>query len=141
MPVQSLFAGVKKSSLAPDEIVSSVDIPANEQCASAWARAAVRKENVLSTVSVAVASTIRDGTFVTGRVALGAVAPSPILAEKASGVMEGCRATPDQADKIAAVAVEVSRPISDIRASAEYRKHMVFVLTRRLVRRMLSEGT
>lgn len=141
VPVQSLFAGVKKSSLAPDEIVSSVDIPANGQGASAWARAAVRKENVLSIVSVAVASTIRDGTFVTGRVALGAVAPTPILAEKASGGMEGSRATPEQADKIAALAVEDSRPISDIRASAEYRKHLVFVLTRRLLRRMLSEGT
>lgn len=141
VPVQSFFTGVKKSSLAPGEIVSSVDIPADERAVSLWARAAARKENVLSTVSVAVASTIRDGAFVTGRVALGAVAPTPILAEKASGAMAGSRATAQQAEKIAALAVEDSRPISDIRASAEYRKHLVLVLTRRLLLRMISEGT
>jgi aerobic carbon-monoxide dehydrogenase medium subunit len=121
--------------------VSAVEIPANEEVWSAWTRSAVRNENVLSTVSVAVASTVRDGRFGPSRVALGAVAPTPIIAEKASEAMTGKEATADQAERIATLAAEDSKPISDIRASAGYRKRLVFVLTKRLILRMLSEGT
>jgi carbon-monoxide dehydrogenase medium subunit len=140
LPVQGLFTGPKRSGIRDGEIVSSVEIPANEEVWSAWTRGAVRNENVLSTVSVAVASTLIEGRFGTSRVALGAVAPTPILAEKASESMSGKEANVEQADRVATLAVEDSRPISDIRASAEYRKRLVFVLTKRLILQMLSEA-
>lgn len=139
LPVQGVFMGPKRNGLRPGEIVSSVEIRADEETWSAWTRAAVRNENVLSTVSVAVASSVRDGRFGPSRVALGAVAPTPVLAEKASGAMTGSEATPEQAARVAALAVEDARPISDIRASAGYRKHLVSVLTKRLILQMLSE--
>jgi carbon-monoxide dehydrogenase medium subunit len=141
LPVQSVFVGPKRNGLRPGEIVSSVRIPANEEVRSAWTRAAVRNENALSTVSVAVASTIRDGRFGPSRVALGAVAPTPILAEKATGAMTGSEATADQAERVAALAAEDARPISDIRASAHYRKRLISVLTKRLILQILSEST
>jgi CO/xanthine dehydrogenase FAD-binding subunit len=140
LPVQGVFTGPKRNGLRPGEIISSVEVPANEEVRSAWTRAAVRSENVLSTVSVAVASTIVNRRFGQSRVALGAVAPMPILAEKASAAMTGSEATPEQADRVAALAAEDARPISDIRASAHYRKHLVSVLTRRLIIQMLSES-
>jgi len=139
LPVQDVFTAPKRNGLRAGEIVSSVEIPANEEVRSAWTRAAVRKENVLSTVSVALATTVQDGRFGTSRVALGAVAPTPILAEKASGAMTGSEAVPEGAERVATLAAEDSRPISDIRASARYRKHLVYVLTRRLVLQVLSE--
>jgi len=139
LPVQEIFAGPKRNGLRPGEIVSSVELPANADVRSAWTRAAVRNENVLSTVSVAVASAIRDGRFGPSRVALGAVAPTPILAEKASEAMTGSQATAEQADRVASLAAEDSKPISDIRASAHYRKRLVYVLTRRLIVQMISE--
>ena len=140
LPVQSVFAGPKRNGLRAGEIVSSVEIRASEEVRSAWTRSAVRNENVLSTVSVAVASTVKDGRFGPSRVALGAVAPTPILAEKASGAMTGSEATSEQAERVAALAAEDARPISDIRASAHYRKRLVSVLTRRLIRQILSES-
>lgn len=140
LPVQKFFTGVKKNALRPGEIVSSVEVPADDGVSSFWTRAAVRNENVLSTVSVAVASAVHGGRFGKSRVALGAVAPTPILAEKASEAMAGGAATPEQAEKVATLAKEDSRPISDIRATAEYRRHLVFVLTRRLILRVLQEG-
>jgi carbon-monoxide dehydrogenase medium subunit len=140
MPVQSVFAGPKKNGLRPGEIVSSVEIPANKEVRSVWTRSAVRNENVLSAVSVAVASTIRQGRFGPSRVALGAVAPTPILAEKATGAMTGSEATADQAERVAALAAEDARPISDIRASAHYRKRLVLVLTKRLILQILTES-
>ena len=141
LPVQSIFAGPKRNGLRPGEIVSSVEIPASDEVRSAWTRAAVRNENVLSTVSVAVALTVEEGRFGPSRIALGAVAPTPILAEKATAAMEGSEATAEQAERVAALAAEDARPISDIRASAHYRKRMVSVLTRRLILQVLSEST
>jgi len=140
LPVQSVFSGPKKNGLRAGEIVSSVEIQVNEEVRSAWTRSAVRKENVLSTVSVAVASTITESRFGPSRVALGAVAPTPILAEKASGAMTGSAATADQVERIAALAAEDARPISDIRASAHYRKRLVLVLTKRLILQIISES-
>ncbi len=140
LPVQSFFTGPKKNALLRGEIVSSVEIPAGEGVSSVWTRAAVRNENVLSTVSVAIAASIHDGRFGSSRVALGAVAPTPILAENSSRAMTGSEATAGQAERVAALAAEEARPISDIRASAHYRKHLVFVLTRRLILQMVSEA-
>jgi aerobic carbon-monoxide dehydrogenase medium subunit len=141
LPVQDVFTAPKRNGLRAGEIISSVEIPANDEVRSAWTRAAIRKENVLSTVSVALASTVQHGRFGTSRIALGAVAPTPMLAEKASGAMTGSEALPGAADRVAALAAEDSRPISDIRASAHYRKHLVYVLTKRLVLQVLSELT
>jgi len=140
LPVQSVFAGPKRNGLRAGEIVSSVEIPAKEEVRSAWTRSAVRNENALSTVSVAVASAIQDGRFGPSRVALGAVAPTPILAERACEAMEGSEATADQAEMVAALAAEDARPISDIRASALYRKRLVRVLTKRLIMQIISES-
>jgi carbon-monoxide dehydrogenase medium subunit len=140
LPVQSIFAGPKRNGLHAGEIVSHIEIPATGEVRSAWTRAAVRNENVLSTVSVAVASTIEDGRFGPSRIALGAVAPTPILAESATRAMAGSEATADQAERVATLAAEDARPISDIRASAQYRKRLVFVLTKRLILHMLSES-
>jgi CO/xanthine dehydrogenase FAD-binding subunit len=140
IPVQSIFTGPKRNALQVGEIISSVDIPAVEEVRSAWTRAAVRKENVLSAVSVAVAAEVNHGKFGASRIALGAVAPTPILAETASKAMTGSRATAEQAESVAALAAEDARPISDIRASALYRKHLVHVLTRRLIVQILSES-
>ncbi len=139
LPVQSIFTGPKRNSLQVGEIISSVEIPAIEEVRSVWTRAAVRNENVLSAVSVAVVATLHDGRFGAGRVALGAVAPTPILAETASGAMAGSEANAEQAEKVAALAGEDAKPISDIRASARYRKRLVHVLTRRLIIQLLSE--
>jgi len=139
LPIQDIFAGPKRSALQSGEIVASVEIPAAEGVWSAWTRAAVRNENVLSAVSVAVAAKVRHGKFEASRIALGAVAPTPMLAETASKAMTGTRATAEQAEKVAILAAEDAKPISDIRASARYRKHLVQVLTRRLITQMLLE--
>ena len=141
LPVQDFFTGVKKNALLPGEIVESVEIPADDELSSAWTRGAVRNENALSTVSVAVATRIGDRRFGISRVALGAVAPTPILAKGASSAMTGSEATEGEADRVATLAAEDSKPISDIRASAQYRKHLVRVLTRRLILQLLSEAS
>jgi carbon-monoxide dehydrogenase medium subunit len=65
------------------------------------------------------------------RVVLGAVAPTPIRARKAEEVLRGRKLNEELIEKAAQAAADESRPISNVRASAGYRRDMVRVLTRR----------
>jgi carbon-monoxide dehydrogenase medium subunit len=81
----------------------------------------------LATVGVAV--TLTEGSDV--RIVLGAVAPTPIRARKAEALLRGKKIDCELIERAAQAALEEARPISNVRASAEYRREMVRVLTRR----------
>lgn len=82
---------------------------------------------------VGVGSTVclDDGRCVDARIALGAVAPTPIRAGRAEAVLRGQVLTPALIDQAARLAAEEAQPISDVRGTAEFRRHLVEVLTRR----------
>ncbi|MBI2875130.1 MAG: hypothetical protein HYY09_08575, partial [Firmicutes bacterium] len=82
------------------------------------------------------------------RIALGAVAPTPVLAPKAGEALKGLDlsgAYPEEIDRrikdAARLAADASRPITDIRASGEYRRHLVKVLAERALRSALESIT
>ena len=139
IPVEALFSGVKKTVLSPDEVISSIEIPADERRSSHWMRFARRNENVISVVSVAVSSSEDKDRFVQSRIALGAVAPTPILASRSSSAMEGSPVSEETAERVASLAREESKPITDVRGGSDFRKHLVYVLTKRSVSKV-AEG-
>jgi CO/xanthine dehydrogenase FAD-binding subunit len=139
-PVDKFFSGVKQSVLAPDEFVSSVEFPARDGVSSYWMRFARRNENVISVVSVAVAAEVKDGRFGKSRVSLGAVAPTPILASRSSEALSGSEFGEATCEKVAAIARDESRPITDVRAGADFRRHLVYVLTKRTLRKVAEEA-
>lgn len=134
--IEEFFTGVKRTVLSSDEFITSVDIPAKERALSHWMRFARRNENAISVVSVAVSTELEGNEFGESRISLGAVAPTPILARRSSSALEGHRADEETIEKVSSMAREESRPISDVRASAEYRKHLVYVLTKRTLTRV-----
>lgn len=138
MPVEEFFTGVKKTAIQPDEIITSVEIPLNTRVSSYWMRAARRNENVISIVSVAVASEIQGNSFGVSRISLGAVAPTPILAKKSSAKLTGRLVTEETIEEVSNLAKDESKPITDVRAGAEYRRHLVYVLTKRTIRKVVS---
>ena len=76
----------------------------------------------------------RDGNTCTdARIALGAVAPTVFRAKEAEALIIGETLTEERVDEAAQKAKELSDPIDDLRASADYRRDMVQVLTRRLL--------
>lgn len=113
LPIEKFFAGPGRSTLAPDEILVEIRVPA-ATARAAFLKYSPRKSMDLAVVSVAAAS-VGSGV----RVALGAAAATPILVP---------------ADPAAAAAA--CSPIDDIRASADYRRHMVRVLVRRALERV-----
>ena len=140
VPVEDFFTGVKKTKILPNEFLRSVEIPIKKRVSSHWMRVANRNQNVLSVVSVAVASEILGDDFGESRISLGAVAPTPILAREASSIMNRKVMNEETAEAVAVAARSECRPISDVRASAEYRRSMVYVLTKRTIDEIVKGG-
>jgi carbon-monoxide dehydrogenase medium subunit len=80
---------------------------------------------------VAARLVIDDGRITGARVALGSVAPVPLLATRTAALLEGQAATEDVFARAAAEAAAEARPISDLRGSEPFRRHLVEVLATR----------
>ncbi|MFD2183834.1 FAD binding domain-containing protein [Rhodoplanes azumiensis] len=134
LPLDEFFTGPGKTALGPSEIVTALVLPPPAIASGAdYIKHGRRRAMELATVGVAVLLR-RDGRVCRDlRIVLGAVAPTPIRARAAEAVLEGV--APDEATIASAgrMARDESRPISNVRASADYRRAMVEVLTRRAV--------
>ena len=136
------FTGVRKTVMRGDEILAAVYVPAVEagaNRASAYYKIGLRKADAISVVSAAVLVETGEGRHCTkARIALGSVAPLPIRAVKAESSLEGSLLTPQAILQAGATAASEVSPISDLRASAAYRRQMVAVLVCRLIRQVAS---
>ncbi|MGB9868024.1 MAG: FAD binding domain-containing protein [Bacillota bacterium] len=131
--VESLFAGPKATVLKPEELITEVIIPA-ESCKdpSCFLKLGRRRALTLAIVNAAVRLRVGSaGKVEDVRIALGAVAPTPIRARSAEEWLLGRKATAENFDIAAEKAARDSKPITDFRAGADYRRKMVKVLTRR----------
>lgn len=79
-------------------------------------------------------------TIETARIALAAVAPTPMVADEAANSLSGKPATEESIAVAAELAKKVANPISDLRGPAEYRVHLVGVLTRRALRKAIARA-
>ena len=84
--------------------------------------------------------TLANGVCTKARIALAAVAPTPVHARAAERALEGQALTPQRIEEAAKLAVEAARPISDQRGSVEFRRHLVRVLTRRTLTTALARA-
>ena len=136
MPLDSFFVHVRKTQRKAEELLTTVSwsIPA-QNSANAFYKLGLRKADAISVVSLAVYVAMgSNGRISEVRIALGSVAPTPLRAYEAEALLKDKE--PDeslfaQAAKSAAMACS---PISDVRATAEYRREMVEVLVKRLLR-------
>ncbi len=134
LPLGEFFLGYKQDARAPGELMTEIawDLPpANSN--NRFYKLALRKGDAITVVGIAVALTVEAGACTRAHIALGAVAPVVKRATAAEAMLSGQSLTPELIDAAARQAVEDVDPIDDIRASAEYRRHCVHALTRRLV--------
>lgn len=131
--LEDFFTGPGRTVLAPGEIVLAVHAPAPAaRSTSIYLKLGRRKAMELATVGVAVSLSLHaDGTCAALAIVLGAVAPTPIRAREAEASLIGRRPDAASIDAAAALAMAAARPISNVRASAAYRRDMTAVLTRR----------
>jgi len=134
LPLADFFTGPRKTILKPGELLIEILIPKkNLGKPTSFQKFGLRKGQALALVNVA-ASVWLNGEksrFVEPRIALGAVAPTVIRAPQSEAYLEDRAATPEAMAEAGRIAAGESKPISDFRASADYRRELVAVLTRR----------
>jgi carbon-monoxide dehydrogenase medium subunit len=131
VPIEQFFLGPRRTVLQPGEVLTEIIVPLREDFTASFLRMGRRKALTLSIVNVA-AGLAMDGQQVSkARIALGAVAPTPIRAYKAEQLLQGRKLAPELFAEAAAVAATEISPISDLRASADYRRKISVVLVRR----------
>jgi CO/xanthine dehydrogenase FAD-binding subunit len=139
LPITEFWTGPGRTALEPGEIVVSVRVPVpHENTRSFYYKLAVRKAMDLAMVGVAVTAVPRNGGFDRVRIGLGAVAPVALRATAAEALATGRSLSETAIEQAAQKAMEASQPISDQRASAEYRREMVRVLTARALRQLIA---
>jgi aerobic carbon-monoxide dehydrogenase medium subunit len=141
VPITDFFSGVRRTVLSPDEILLEIVIPAPApRSGGHYLRHTPRRELDIAVVGVASQLTLSNGVCSKARIALAAVAPVPLRAREAEQLLEGKPVTPEGIERAAEMAVGAARPISDQRGSADYRLHLVRVLTRRTLRTALARA-
>lgn len=136
IPIEEFFTGPGKTVLEQGELVTSFTLPAQgDRCAAAYHKHAIRGDTDISIVCVGVRIGLDpDGTVNKARVALGAVAPPPIRVHAVEELLVGKKLTDETIEQAARLAEQSVKPITDQRASAEYRKEMVYVNVRNMIR-------
>ena len=133
--MEEFFRGPGQNVMNADEILTEVTIPkTSPQLIGEYIKFSPRDMMDLAYIGVAVAYNLGSDKKCTGvRIVLGAVAPTPIRAKNSEALLEGQVLTEELAAKVGAEAARESKPISDVRSSADYRRAMVGVMTKRAI--------
>jgi CO/xanthine dehydrogenase FAD-binding subunit len=137
IPVEQFCTGPGRTVLQSNEFLVSLRFPAPQANSGAtYLRFIPRNEMDIAVVGTgaSVVLSADHATFVSGRVALGAVAATPLFVEGAGAALAGKPVADETLQQAAEAAQAVARPIDDMRGTAQYRRHLVGVLTRRALR-------
>ena len=135
-PLDGFFVGPRRTILEPGEIVAKILVPLPAPgTGTAFLKAGRRKAMSLAVVNVAVSMrAAADNLTVDGvRIALGAVAPTPLRAYAAEGLLQGRVFAVDLAEEAAMEAAKAAAPIGDLRATARYRYALASILVKRAI--------
>ena len=133
VPIDELFTGPGQTVLTPGEIITRFRLP-SPASGSHYIKHKIREVMDLAFIGVAAAINMDNGTITDARIGLAAVAPTPIRATEAEALLKGNAPTPELLEQAGEAAAAAASPISDLRCSAEHRREMVDVLTRRTLR-------
>jgi carbon-monoxide dehydrogenase medium subunit len=133
LPVAELFAGPGQTVLAPDEILTGFRLPAPPpRTGSVYQRHTPRKIMDIAVVGVAVRLSLGDdGAIAEARICLGAVAPTVIRANDPEQTLTGQPPSEELFARAGELAQQAASPISDVRGSADFRRYLVGVMTKR----------
>jgi carbon-monoxide dehydrogenase medium subunit len=143
VPLAEFFTGVRRTVLGTDELLVELVVPdPGARSGGQYLRHTPRRELDIAVVGVASQLTLGgDGKCAKARIALAAVAPTPLRAAAAERALEGQTLTPELIERAAGLAVEAAKPIADQRGSVEFRRHLTRVLTRRTLTTALARAS
>jgi len=132
VPAEDFCTAPGKNVLVPGELLVSVHIPPPAPHTGAYyLRFIPRNEMDIAVAGAGVQVVLKDGRFESARIALSAVAPTPLFVREAGDALAGSPVNSESIAEAAEIARAAARPITDMRGTAEYRKHLCGVLARR----------
>lgn len=132
LALADFLAGPGSTAAEAGELLVAVELPAPPaRSASAYVRLDYRRAMEIAVAGAACLLALEDGVVAEARIALTAVAPTCVRASAAEAALAGAEPSPEALARAAALAVESASPISDVRASAGYRRAQVGVVVRR----------
>jgi carbon-monoxide dehydrogenase medium subunit len=133
--IQDFYTGVRKTVLQPNEMVTEIVFPSLQPDRRGFfIKFALRKAQAISLVNIAAILQFDNNTVKNAAITLGAVAPTIVHAQAAEKFLIGKALSEETIQQASEAAILAAKPISDIRSSAIYRKNMVKVLTKRVLK-------
>lgn len=134
VPIEEFFLGPRQTVVCNDELLIEIEVPAQPPRAGwSFLKLGRRKAMTLAVVNTAALLWLaEDGDTIQGiRIAVGAVAPTPLRALRAESSLQGCSASQAIIDVASTRVVDEIAPIGDVRATAEYRRATSSVIVKR----------
>jgi carbon-monoxide dehydrogenase medium subunit len=133
--LEEFFGGHRETVLGLGHVLSEVTVPVRAPGdGAAYEAFGLRATNFITVAGVAAHLRMVEGQCVGARVALGAVAPTPVLVPTAEETLIGSQVGDEETAQVASAAGKTAAPISDIRGSAEHRRELVEELCVRALR-------
>lgn len=141
VPIGAFFVSVRKNVIKEDELLVEIQVPTQPPRTGTAFSKIGRTSVDIAIVNASVRMSLgEDGTCDDARIALGSVAPTPMRAVEAEELLRGKDINSELIEKAAMTAAEETKPISDVRSSAEYRREASRVLVRRCIRKALERA-
>jgi len=139
-PISKFYIDYGRTSLKLGEIVIGVFLPAPANGTGTAFFNLVRTHADIAKISVAAALLVESDVCTEARIAIGAAAPTVFRATKAEAILKKQKINSEIINKAAETAAEETRPINDLRSTADYRKEMAQVLVRRALEKALERA-
>jgi carbon-monoxide dehydrogenase medium subunit len=141
IPVETFFTGPSSTVLKRGEILKGFLLKPEKGGKGAYEKLGTRKAQEIAIVNLCVTLHAEENSRLSEvRIALGAVAPTPFRARKAEAHLRLESITADQITQAAQIAMSEASPITDIRASADYRREMIGILVKNMIAALMIEN-
>jgi len=143
VPVEKFCVAPGRTVLGRGDFLVRLHLPVPRRHSGAnYLRFIPRNEMDIAVVGAGVAVTLDESRSrcLAARIALAAVAPTPLFVPEAGNALVDGTIADSLIDKAATLAQAAARPISDMRGDADYRRHLVGVLTRRALRQAIARA-
>jgi CO/xanthine dehydrogenase FAD-binding subunit len=139
--VADLWAGPGQTTVDADELLVAVDVPAPAAgTGSAYLRLEYRRQMEIAVVGATAVVTVADGMVTDARIAMTALSPTIGRVPEAEAALVGSDGGTAAIEAAGAAVAVAATPISDVRGSADYRRAMAAVITRRAIETALSRA-
>jgi len=140
IPIEGFFVGPGRTCMDPTEIVTRITLPKTDEGTGMAFLKWGRVSQDIAIVNVAALLVMEGKTCRKCRIAAGAVAPVPLRLHKVETLLEGSKIDQEVVDEAGRVAGAEVRPITDVRSTEEYRRHISGVLVKKAIQQAMERN-